>query len=227
MVVDRDDHPARTDGRGWYVARVPGPRSSALVGAVVTAGLVAGCGGGDRLDAHEPNGTYRVAVEHASFPARQHLAADSELRITVRNADTRTIPDVAVTLAGDDPNVPGSGFQTTAEAPGLADPSRPLWVVDRAPRDGDTVYVGTWALGALKPGASRTFRWHVTPVVGGEHTIRWHVTAGLNGKAKAENAAGREAAGTFRVVVVRAPAQATVNAQTGAVVRSAAGPPAR
>lgn len=221
--VQRRRPTAPDGGRCWYVAPVLGPRRSALAAgaaAVVAAGLVAGCGGsGERQDADEASGTFKVDVTRAAFPARQHLAASSELRLTVRNADTRAIPNVAVTLSGNDPNVPGSGFATRSENPALADARKPLWIVDRGPRDGDTVYVGTWALGRLDAGQSRTFVWNVTPVVGGMHTIRWRVGAGLNGKAQAQTANGDEAAGSFRVNVSRAPAQATVDPETGQVVR--------
>jgi hypothetical protein len=223
MMVHRSRPPAPDRGRCWYVARVLRPSRRALatgVGAVVAAGLIGGCGGsGERQDAHESAASYKVDVTRASFPARQRLAASSELRLTVRNADTRTIPDVVVTLSGNDPNVPGSGFATRSSNPELADPTKPLWIVDRGPRDGDTVYLGTWALGELAPGRSRTFTWNVTPVVGGMHTVRWRVAAGLNGKAQAQTADGDQATGSFRVSVSRTPAQAIVNPETGAVVR--------
>jgi hypothetical protein len=189
------------------------------VAAVVAAGLVAGCGGGERQDKNEPTGTFKVDVVKASFPGRQRLSDEATMRIVVRNADTRTIPNVAVSVLSDDPKG-GGGFTTRSETSGLADPTRQLWIVDRGPRGGDTAYVSTWALGPLPAGRSRTFEWHVTPVVAGSHTLRWRVAAGLNGKARAQTTSGQEASGTFPVNVSSKPAAVTVDPKTGDVVNA-------
>jgi len=53
------------------------------------------------------------------------------------------------------------------------------------PAIGETAYVGTWALGPLKPGEQKTFRWDVTAVRAGPYEITYEVAAGLDGKAKA------------------------------------------
>ncbi|HMJ32276.1 MAG TPA: hypothetical protein VK501_00050 [Baekduia sp.] len=187
------------------------------VAAVAAAGVLAGCGGGERQDANEPSGMFKVDVTKASFPKRQRLSDSAVMRIVVRNADTREIPNVAVSILSDDPKG-GGGFSTRSEAPGLADPTRQLWIVDRGPRGGDTAYVSTWALGRLAAGRSRTFEWHVTPVVAGSHMLRWRVAAGLNGKARAQTKDGQEAAGTFPVSVSSEPAAVTVDPKTGDVV---------
>jgi hypothetical protein len=189
------------------------------VAAVVAASLAAGCGGGQRQDANEPSGAFKVDVVKATFPKQQRLSQTAVMRIVVRNADTRTIPDVAVSVLSDDPKG-GGGFATRSAEPGLADPSRNLWIVDRGPRGGDTAYVSTWALGPLPAGRSRTFEWHVTPVVAGAHTVRWRVAAGLDGKARAQTEGGHEAAGTIPVTVLSKPAAATVDPKTGDVVDS-------
>jgi hypothetical protein len=188
------------------------------VAVALTAGSVAGCGGGERQDENEPSGTFKVDA-HASFPKRQRLSDSATMRVVVRNTGTRTIPNVAVTILSDDAKG-GGGFTTRAETAGLADPTRQLWIVDRGPRGGDTAYVSTWALGPLPSGRTRSFVWHVTPVVAGSHTVRWRVAAGLNGKARAQTDAGREAAGTIRVNVSRKPAAVTVDPKTGDVVTS-------
>jgi hypothetical protein len=189
------------------------------VAAVVAASLAAGCGGGERQDANEPSGTFKVDVLKATFPKQQRLSQAAVMRIVVRNADTRTIPNVAVSVLSDDPKG-GGGFATRAAEPGLADPTRNLWIVDRGPRGGDTAYVSTWALGPLAAGRSRTFEWHVTPVVAGSHTVRWRVAAGLNGKARAQTEGGQEASGTIPVTVSSKPAPVTVDPKTGDVVDS-------
>jgi hypothetical protein len=188
------------------------------VAAVVAAGAVAGCGGGERQDKNEPSGTFKVDAT-ASFPTQQRLAGSAVMRVVVHNADTRTIPDVAVTISSDDAQG-GGGFTTRSESPGLSDPTRQLWIVDQGPRGGDTAYVSTWALGALGPGRTRRFVWHVTPVRAGTHTVRWRVAAGLNGKARAQTTGGEEASGTIAVNVSRRPAEVTVDPKTGNVVDS-------
>jgi hypothetical protein len=185
--------------------------------AITAAGLLAGCGG-ERQDAHEPSGTYKVKVLKASFPPRQRLAGAAVMRVVVRNDSGKTIPNVAVTVTSDDDAKGGAGFSTRSTSPDLADPTRQLWIVDKGPRGGDTAYVSTWALGPLAAGRTRVFEWHVTPVVAGTHMLRWHVAAGLNGKAVARTAGGQDAAGIFRVNVSSKPPPVTVDPKTGDVV---------
>jgi hypothetical protein len=195
------------------------------IGVAATAAClvlpVAGCGGGgERQDHDEASGSYKVDVVSASFAKRQRLANAAVMRIVVKNTDSKTIPNVAVTITNDDDAKGGAGFATRSEQVGLSDPSRPLWIVDRGPRGGDTAYVSTWALGRLAPGATKTFEWHVTPVVAGSHTLRWHVAAGLNGKAVARTDDGKDPVGTFPVDVSRKPPAVVVDPETGDVVNA-------
>jgi hypothetical protein len=204
--------------------------------------LLSACGSGARQDANEHSGQYKVDVK-SSFPATQRLAEASHFVITVTNMDTRTIPDVAVTIC----NVscaysatlkPNAGEGTSVQAfadrldmPNLASNSRPVWIVDQGPgpcgyscQTGGpggaiTAYSNTWALGSLKPNQTATFDWKVTAVKPGMHIVAWQVAAGLNGKAKAETAAGGQPTGTFAVQVKSAPQQAYVN-NAGQVVRT-------
>ncbi|HEY3188118.1 MAG TPA: hypothetical protein VGJ70_11630 [Solirubrobacteraceae bacterium] len=172
---------------------------------------VGGCGGGgERQDVNEPSGTFDVDVVRDSFPLTQHVSQQSRLRIEVRNAGDQTIPNVAVTV---------KGFTTRDTAPGLADPNRALWIVDVGPHGGDTAYVGTWALGRLGPGHSRTFEWRVTPTKAGRFDVSYEVAAGLNGKAKARARNGARPGGSFTVRVSGKPADAHVDPNTGGVVR--------
>jgi hypothetical protein len=193
-------------------------RTLALAAPCAIALGALGCGGGARQDKHEPSGTFKVSVSHASFPLRQSLAEDAVMRITVKNVDSRTIPNVAVTVSNDDGDKGGAGFSTRSSDTTLADPTRQLWIVNRGPRGGDTAYVSTWALGALGAGRSKTFTWHVTPVVSGTHTLRWQVAAGLNGKAIARTGNGQSAAGTFKVSVSQKAPAVKVDPKTGDVV---------
>src|SRR3954452_10800429 len=180
--------------------------------------MLAACGGSKRQDADEPSGTYKVKVVEASFSDHQRLASSAVMRIVVRNAGDKTIPNVAVTVTNDDDAKGGAGFTTRSSQADLSDPTRQLWIVDSGPRGGDTAYVSTWALGPLPAGRTRTFEWHVTPVQAGTHTLRWHVAAGLNGKAIARTANGQDAAGTFRRSISRRPAAVKVDPKTGDVV---------
>ena len=179
---------------------------------ITLALAVAGCGGGERQDKNEPSGTFDVDVVNGSFPAAQHVARQSRMRITVRNAGDKTVPNVAVTV---------KGFTRRDTQEGLADPNRPVWIVDRGPRGGDTAYVGTWALGSLRPHRTRTFTWKVTPIKAGNYDVRYEVAAGLDGKAKARTRDGGRPAGSFKVKVSGKPADARVNPDTGQVERAA------
>lgn len=190
--------------------------SAAYVRWVAPAALMgllalSGCGGDDQeQDAGDKAGTYKVDIVTASFPRLQRLAKTSTLRVTVRNAGTETIPNVAVSLAG---------INQLNEQPGIADPQSPVWIVDDAPRAGVTAYVSTWALGGLAPNAEQEYVWRMTPVVAGTHTLHWRVAGNLTGSAKAELADGGVPEGTFRVRVRKVPPRTFVNPETGTIVR--------
>jgi hypothetical protein len=193
--------------------------------------VLAGCGGGQNQAANEPNGKFPVAVGAATFPASQRLSQHTHLVIAVRNSGSKPIPNVAVTICNVTcayPAPKGEGSSSAAFAsdisqPYLADPSRPLWVIDRAPgacgyscQNGGqgaavTAYANTWALGRLAPGHTARFDWAVTAVSAGKHVVAWEVAAGLNGKAKAVLSNGSAPHGTFSVNVSTAPAQSYVN----------------
>ncbi len=181
-----------------------------------TVGLVA-CGGGERQDKSETAGSYKVVITAASFPSRQALADKTTMRIRVRNADARAVPDVSVTVATRPGQAGGApqAFSGDVQDPSVADASRPIWIVDEAPAGGDAANTNTWALGPLKAGRSRSFEWHVTAVKPGDYTIDYSVSPGLNGKARA--AAGRTT-GAFKVLIDARPAQARVDGR-GRVVR--------
>jgi hypothetical protein len=184
------------------------------VGCVVAVSL-AGCGGGERQDENEPSGRYELEVVEAKFPKRQKLAQRSDLVVRVRNADSKTVPNVGVTV---------DGFYRRVDDPDLADPNRPIFVIngqpkeiggfpeskEAAPEGGETAYVNTWALGKLKPGAEKTFRWSVTAVKAGNYPVRYRVNAGLDGKAKAVDANGRLPRGKFAVTISDEPPDARV-----------------
>jgi hypothetical protein len=201
--------------------------------AVVAAGVtLSACGGGQSQDASEPKGNFPVRVPVASFPTTQRLAQHSHLVITVRNAGNKTIPNVAVTICNVTCAYPaprGEGTNAGAFAQdisqsGLANPSRPVWIIDKPPKpapklpDGQagtaggavTAYSNTWALGPLRPGATAQFDWAVTAIVPGRHVVAWEIAAGLNGKAKAVLEDGTKPHGKFTVMISKAPANTYV-----------------
>jgi hypothetical protein len=200
--------------------------------ACATSLVAAGCGGGTRQDKDEPEGNFPVEVVDTSFPEQQKLAKDSKMEIVVRNAGDEEIPVISVTVecpgqerkqddqsdrsggSGGSPSGSGSqggGFNYRSTFPGVADPSRPQFVVNtiptRTPRNYDrgrldplersSAYVSTFPLGKLAPNREATFVWDVTAVRAGPYRICWRVNAGLDGKAKATAFQGTPIQGEF------------------------------
>lgn len=196
--------------------------------------MASGCGGGDRQDEDEPKGEFPVEVVSAEFPEEQKLAKDSKMEIVVRNPGSKEIPVISVTVecpgqkrpdderesspgsggSGGSPSGSGGqggGFNYQTTFPGVADPSRPQFVVNtiptRTPRNYDrgrldplersSSYVSTFPLGKLAPNREVTFVWDVTAVRSGPYKICWKVNAGLDGKAKAVPHQGTPIAGEF------------------------------
>jgi hypothetical protein len=201
------------------------------VAAIAAGFTLSACGGQARQDANEPSGTFHVAVTGATFPVSQRLAQHSHLKIAIVNTGHKTIPDVAVTITDPKHGTSLAAFGQQLSMSGLASHSRPIWIVDRGPgpcqyscREGGpggavTAYSNTWAMGALRPGATATFDWAVTAVSPGTHEIEYIVAAGLNGKAKARLSNGSIPKGTFTVTVSRQPQQSYVNG-SGQVVNT-------
>ena len=92
-------------------------------------------------------GTYKVEIVDASFPTKQRLADQAQMQIVVRNAGTRRSPTSPSRSAVTDQG--RRRLRRPLRPAGLADPARPVWIVDDGPRGGTTAYVNTWALGAL------------------------------------------------------------------------------
>lgn len=174
----------------------------ALAAAAAVALALAGCGGSSHLSG-EQSATYSVELPQRSFPAHQSLAAPTALRIAVRNTGSRTIPDVAATLEmGDGPDGTAvAAFGSNLSGAELASHSRPVWIVDSGPGNGDTAYANTWALGPVAPGATRTFVWRVVPVRAGSYTLRYRLTGSLTGRSQLRLANGDAPHGSFTVHV--------------------------
>lgn len=219
-------HPMRryTEGRGG-----PRPRVAALAAIAALALPVAACGDdGEPQDAGEPAADFPVEVSAARFPTDQRLAQTSDLRLEVSNAGEEQIPDLAVTIWVGDEKASGP-FSIRSDQPGLADPNRPVWIlenaypkvienrfdaedIDAAPTAGaETAQTDTFAFGPLDPGDSRDIVWRVTPVIAGTWTVHYQLAAGLGGKAKAVSGDGGPAEGEFVVTITDKPPRATVD----------------
>ena len=194
---------------------------------VAAALAITGCGGSSGSSApatttSSGDRAYTVSVPTASFTAVQALARHEQFVIEVHNSGHRALPNVAVsicntTCAAGAPRGQGTTVEPFSyaidRAPNLANGSRPIWIVLRAPSHcgyscrnlgpggAVTAYSNTWALGRLAPGHSARFVWTVTPVKAGRFTVAWEVAAALSGDNRAVLADGRPAAGVLHVHV--------------------------
>ena len=218
----------------WYIpADLRERRAQRRIGAraltvlagmsLLASGLITGCGNNQKQDVNEPKGSFPVAVEKATFPAKQSLAKQSRMEIVVRNAGTKAVPLVSVTVKcpgqGAGENGGGGGFEYNTTQQGVADPQRPQFVVDKIPTstprptgplgldplERSSAFVDTYPLGKLAPGRRAQFTWDVTAVRAGPYKICWRVNAGLYGKAKAVKASSSALplVGVFRGSVSR------------------------
>jgi hypothetical protein len=194
--------PRALEGRAAHGrARARGSRGAFL--ACASALALTGCGGGERQDEDEPEGRFRVQVVRAEFPEQQKLAKRSILEIAVKNVDRKRIRNVAVTL---------KGLDRRKEDPDLADPERPIFVINGRRREFGNIpdaqaaapagqerpaYVDTWSLGTLAPGDTKVFRWDLTAVQAGPYRLSYLVSAGLDGKAVAVLPSGQRPEGVF------------------------------
>lgn len=204
-----------------------------LGAAVATTALSLGataCGSSPKQDAKEPTGRYPVQVVSASFPPRQRLSEHTVMRLDVRNSGSRVIPDIAVTVKAKGEGTGTQAFQESGtpaqqQTNNLANPSRPIWVLDGGPQSSgkaegfdhpsgqpNTAYANTWSLGPLAPNKTAVFLWKVTATRPGSHSLTWEVNAGLNGKAVADASGGGRPRGGFTVFIDRRPIKEGVGA---------------
>jgi hypothetical protein len=209
---------------------------AALATAALAASLVA-CGDDDRQDVDEPSGEFPMEVAEAKFPTKQRLAQTSDLRLAIENIGEETVPDLAVTIFTGDEKASGS-FNVRSDQPGLADPNRPVWILeneypklvtpglqpaefDDAPTAGaEAAQTDTFSFGPLAPGDSTEIVWRVTPVVAGTYTVHYELAAGLHGKAKAVTSDGNPVEGEFVVTITDKPPKTCVD-DSGKVVEQA------
>lgn len=168
-----------------------------LAGTLAALAIALSACGSEKHDENEPEGTYKVDVVSATFPGRQHLADEANLRIRIRNTDSRAIPNLAITV---------DGFGQRRDDATLADPERPVWILNEAPHNTVTAFTNTWTAGPVPAGQTRTLNWKVTAVRAGTYTVRYRIAAGVHGKAVAEAADGSGTAkGSFIARISRTP----------------------
>jgi hypothetical protein len=199
--------------------------------ALAFAIALGGCGGGGtRQDADEPSGKFPVKIVTSSFPTRQQLAGTSLLRIGVENSGQKVVPALAITISLDKNAI--LPFSIYDKQPGLADPDRPVWVLENdypklagetRPAGAETANDKTFDFGSVKPGKTVEAVWKVTPVKAGIFTVDYQVDAGLNGKAKAVTANGSPPTGSFAVKISDQPPDTRINDQGKVVVVPAGG----
>jgi hypothetical protein len=177
---------------------------------------LAGCGD-DRQDASEPEGEFTLQILDASFPARQTTAQRSTMRLSVRNTDDRELPNLAVTVETAPPRgAAPAAFAVAADDSRLADPDRPVWILDRGPAGGETAHTNTWALGPVSPGETKDVDFRLTAVRPGTYTVNYRVSPGLYGRAVP--ALGQRTNGSFHVTISDEPVPARVG-PGGRIVR--------
>ena len=172
-------------------------RAGVLAGTLAALTLTLAACGQEKQDENEPEGTFKVDVVSASFPGRQHLAEEATLRLQIQNKDSREIPTLAVTV---------DGFGQRRDGTDLADPERPVWLLNEAPPNSTSALTNTWTVGSVPAGDTRTLNWKVTAVRAGTYSLRYRVAAGIDGKSVAESFDGSGAAkGSFIARISRAP----------------------
>lgn len=193
----------------------------------VAATILAGCGGGDDGGqfANEPAGEYPVRVVSAEFPVRQTIAETYDMKISVKNTGDETIPALVTSIS-----LPGMGstlaFAYRDPQEGLAQPQRPVWVMEEGyPKLAGTVGRGgagnanrrTFNFGALPAGETADMIWRVTAVRPGDYRVGFRVEAGLSGEADAVDAAGDAPTGLLPAEISARPIPTKVD-ENGKVV---------
>lgn len=206
-------------------------RLAPLPALAAAAVALAACGSGERQDANEPEGDFEVEVTEAKFPTKQALAGNHDLVIGVENTGEETVPELSLTVFVDDGTANGS-FNIRSDQPGLANPNRPVWVLEnKYPRfvgqpppkglsGGFRAQTNTFGFGELEPDETKEMIWRVSPVESGVYTLTFIVEAGLTGKARAVTADGEEVRGEFIVEITDEPPKQRVNNEGKVVTES-------
>jgi hypothetical protein len=135
-----------------------------------------------------------------------------------------------VTVEDDEHSVAEGPFSVRSAQPGLAIPSRPVWILEQGfprlagtePGPGPpgelaqasgaiTALTNTYAFGSLDPGESIDIVWRLTPVQRGTYSVHYKLAAGLHGNAVALDSDGSPPEGEFIAQISDAPPQTRVN----------------
>lgn len=180
-----------------------------VLGALVGALLVSGCGGGDDDGqfAGQPTGDFPVKVLDATFKPLQTVADTYDLKIAVENTGEKTIPGLNTVI-----NLPGEGstlaFAYGDKQQGLAMNQRPVWVLEEGwPKLAGTTGRGgattadrrTFEFGELKPDQTATMIWRVVAVRPGNYRLEYQISAGLGPDTRAVDNSGHPPTGILPV----------------------------
>jgi len=177
--------------------------------AVAVPLTIVGCGGDESGGqfANEAPGEYPVEVVSAKFKPRQFVARTYDLVISARNMGDETVPAMVATI-----NLPGRtstlAFAARNPQPELAQPQRPIWVMEgNYPKLAGTIGPGgattanrrTFNFGELPPGETAKMVWRVTAVEPGNYRLSYQLSAGLGLDTKAVDASGSTPGGILPV----------------------------
>ncbi|MFT4048726.1 MAG: hypothetical protein QM648_02705 [Solirubrobacterales bacterium] len=172
-------------------------RPAALALAVVFALFLSGCGGGERQDANAPSGSWKVTVLDWKFAVHQSLGTPQPFTIQVRNDDTRTIPNLIITI---------EGLKTLVYQPGAASAVRPIWLTQDVDYANSTPYNSTlgqsFNMGPVEPGDTVTYNVMLTPLRRGEHEVSYQLHPDLFGDGTVVNASDGMNASETRTVAI-------------------------
>jgi hypothetical protein len=200
---------------GGHATEVSRQRLRGAVVVALTAVIalsIAACGDEPSSDANEAEGTYRVQVTNARFPAKQQLGQTYLLELGVHNTSDKTIPALTVNVSIKGKEGTGSTlpFGIHDPQPELAQPDRPVWVLaehypkfvgSSAAGGAGTSNPKTFDFGPLKKGATANLVWKLSAVRSGNYTLLYAIEGGLSGKAKAETSGGATPGGSFSVKI--------------------------
>lgn len=137
-----------------------------------------------------------MKISEWKFAKRQPLGKPVKFVLTVRNVDSRDIPQLTVTVRG--------LKQFVAQA-GAATKTRPVWALDEVNYGSVTPYdsatASTFNLGVLRAGQEKRYVLPLTPVRRGSHRVGYALSGDLYGNAKIVNEDNSPAANTRLVAI--------------------------
>ncbi len=184
----------------------------------------------DEADASDAE-TDEVSEEDLADEVEEQLQAELEAAAEAEGEESGEAgTETTVDPGEQERSVVEGPFSVLSPQPGLAIPSRPVWILEQGfPRLAGTepgpgppgeiaqasgataAQTNTFAFGSLEPDEIIDMVWRVTPVQSGTYTVHYRVAAGLHGNAVAVTDDGSEVEGEFIVQITDAPPQTRVN----------------